>query len=266
MLNLVPDFIKDVFKEYINKYIDDKYRQVNSNIGSLSEINKTLEDSKDCEVMIRQILSILTREHNFIAPPPKHLQVRVVGGYVADFIHSGYGVIDDLNGALRSSGKQMSDFEHILDFGCGCGRAVRAIKNSMPEAKIFGTDIDQEAISWLNANYHQFGEYSVAPDFPPTVYRNDMFDFLFGISVFTHLPEAMQFKWLDELQRIVKPGGYLVLTVHGEKHYGNLEKIKPIMKTKGFYYSDFGSNYGKSINLPDYYQTTFHTHDYITDL
>ena len=35
------------------------------------------------------------------------------------------------------------------------------------------------------------------------------------------------------------------------------------MRTKGFYYSDFGFNYGKSISLPDFYQTSFHTHDYI---
>ncbi len=35
------------------------------------------------------------------------------------------------------------------------------------------------------------------------------------------------------------------------------------MNTKGFYYCEPGFNYGKSISLPDFYQTAFHSHAYI---
>lgn len=256
MLNLVPESIKSIVKTYINSYVDSK-------IQELKMTENPLEKSADMDVIMKQTLSILKHEHDFVAPPPKHLQVRVVGSYVAEFIQSGYGVVNDLNNALRVAGKSLKDFASILDFGCGCGRAIRAIKNVVPSCELYGTDIDEEAIAWLQQNYSKFAQFSHAPDLPPTVYQDDMFEFIFGVSVFTHLPEDMQFKWLEELHRITKPEGYLVMSFHGENHYQKHGDIRSIMEKKGFYYSDFGSNYGKSINLPDFYQTAFHTHDYI---
>jgi len=43
-----------------------------------------------------------------------------------------------------------------------------------------------------------------------------MFDFIYAFSVFTHLSESGQVAWLAELSRILRPGGYLLMTTHGE--------------------------------------------------
>lgn len=161
-------------------------------------------------------------------------------------------------------GKELKDFESILDFGYGCGRAIRALATLLPDSKMYGIDIDNEAIAWLTTNYSRFAEFSVAPHLPPTIYADETFNFIYGISVLTHLPEDMQFQWLSELARITKPNGYLVLTTHGEKHYKSFDpEILKIMDEKGFFYCDPGFNYGKSISLPDFYQNAFHTHAYI---
>ena len=37
----------------------------------------------------------------------------------------------------------------------------------------------------------------------------------YTFSVFTHLSEALQVSWLAELSRVLKPGGYLLLTTVG---------------------------------------------------
>jgi len=37
-----------------------------------------------------------------------------------------------------------------------------------------------------------------------------------GYSVFTHLTEAMQRQWLEELRRITAPGGLVLVTAHGD--------------------------------------------------
>lgn len=218
---------------------------------------------KDFEVMSNQLQAILHLEHGICPAPPKHLQIRVVGSYVPDFIESGFNSIyPDLNLTLRAVGKNLDDFHTILDFGCGCGRAIRALAKLLPNCELHGTDIDKEAIEWLKSNYSKVSEFSVSPHAPPTIYKDHMFDFVFGISVFTHLPEEMQFQWLGELSRIITPGGYAIMTTHGEKHYNKLDEGNlDIMRTKGFVYVD--SHYGESISLPEFYQTAFHSDTYI---
>ena len=224
-----------------------------------------LERLTDLEVQVRQLTTILQTEHHFLPPPPKHLQVRVVGAYTPEFVESGYtSIYPDLSRSLEKAGKKLEDFHRILDFGCGCGRALRALSRLLPNSELFGTDIDEEAINWLQTYYSTLGKFFVAPHTPPMPVDEGMFDLVFGISVLTHLPEDMQFQWLEELRRVTKPGGYVLLTTHGEKHYQMLDQTSvEIMEKKGFFYSDFGFNYGRSISLPDFYQGTFHSPEYI---
>jgi SAM-dependent methyltransferase len=248
---IVPQSIKKKIKRYQTKKIE-RYQKVEAQV-------------RDVEVLLQQELSILQHEANIPPPPPKHLQVRVTGHYNPDFIESGFTVTyQTMNQILKPIGKELKDFQSILDFGCGCGRVIRALGTLLPACKLYGTDIDEEAIEWLKCNYLKFAEYSVAPHFPPTIFEDQMFDLIFGISVFTHLPEEMQFQWLKELGRITKPHGYVILTTHGEEYYKHLDVgILDIMNDKGFFYNDFGWNYGKSISLPDFYQTAYHSHAYI---
>ena len=51
----------------------------------------------------------------------------------------------------------------------------------------------------------------------------DDFDLVYSYSVFTHLPEVMQRPWLDELVRVTRPGGHLLLTFHGEHTLSDLD-------------------------------------------
>jgi 2-polyprenyl-3-methyl-5-hydroxy-6-metoxy-1,4-benzoquinol methylase len=196
-----------------------------------------------------------------LPPPPKHLQVRVAGGYFGDFIKSGYRTYDAIEEMLQTHAKgSLKDFKTILDFGCGCGRNIRSLKQRLSSCTLYGCDIDEEAIAWLKKNYESIGIFSANPKIPPTLYTDDMFDFIFGVSVFSHLPEDMQFLWLGELKRIIKQNGYLFLTTHGEKHYGFLKQSEiKIMQDKGFCFKNVGATDG----LPEFYQASFHTHDYI---
>jgi ubiquinone/menaquinone biosynthesis C-methylase UbiE len=258
---LIPQSLRTKIREQFSS-LPAGSKEAQSLQQRVTDLETRLNDE---DIFLKQLLSILQREYNFLPPPPKHLQIRVVGDYVPGFIESGFSSIyPDLNRSLEKVGKQLGDFQRILDFGCGCGRAIRALSNLLPRCQLYGIDIDQEAIEWLKSNYSELAEFSVAPHIPPTTFESQMFDLIFGISVFTHLPEEMQFQWLNELSRITKSGGYIILTTHGEKHYKSLDKVYlEIMEKKGFLYSDFGDNYGKSISLPDFYQTSFHSHAYI---
>ena len=128
-----------------------------------------------------------------------------------------------------------------------------------PDWKLFGTDIDEEAISWCQNHLSNLAKFSRNSEWPPSQFPSDFFDFVYSISIFTHLPQAMQFAWLDELSRITKPGGVLFLTTHGME-------LLPVKENNdanksGFYYYIGGGTDG----LPEFYQTAYHSHEYIRD-
>jgi SAM-dependent methyltransferase len=50
------------------------------------------------------------------------------------------------------------------------------------------------------------------------------FDLVYSLSVFTHLSEPLQRFWIDELARVLRPGGFLLITTHGA-HYR--EQLSP---------------------------------------
>jgi SAM-dependent methyltransferase len=233
-----------------------------SSAETSAALRELTERVTDLEAAVAQLEAIL-RHDGAAPPPPKHLQVRVVGGYVPGFIESGFSICDDLNAVLAVVGKSLGDFERILDWGCGCGRTTRALKTLHPGMSVWGTDIDPEAIRWLQKKYEpRYGEFRLSPHVPPLPFADGFFDFVAGISVVTHLPENMQFHWLEELRRITRPGGYLLLTTSGEKSYSQLpDELRRQVEEKGFLYLD--GDYGQSISLPDFYQNTFHSLDYV---
>ena len=61
---------------------------------------------------------------------------------------------------------------------------------------------------------------------PPLGYPAVYFDFIFSISVFSHLNEKMFIEWLNELTRITKNNGTLALSYHGEIAFDKSVKDK----------------------------------------
>jgi len=219
------------------------------------------EHCADTQIRLEQLISLLNMDGRAAFPiPPKHLQFRVAGVYNDAFFLSGKSMVGDIEEMLNHCGRTVTDFESILDFGCGCGRHLIPLGFLVDHAKITGTDIDEEAIHWFRANYPSFKSLVVNRIHPPTEFADGAFDFIYCVSVFTHLPEDMQNDWLAEISRILRPGGLALLTTHGEKHYSKLTgpALDELLST-GFHYSVGTVTAG----LPEFYQTTYHTHAYI---
>jgi hypothetical protein len=51
---------------------------------------------------------------------------------------------------------------------------------------------------------------------PPTEYAPETFGLLYAFSIFTHLSLPTQREWLGEFSRILRPGGFAVISVHGD--------------------------------------------------
>lgn len=103
----------------------------------------------------------------------------------------------------------------ILDWGCGPGRVIRHLPNVFGnENDFYGTDYNEKSIDWCSKNLPQisFNQNSLEANLS---YENDFFDIIYGISIFTHLSERMHYRWIDELKRVLKPEGILLVTTQG---------------------------------------------------
>jgi SAM-dependent methyltransferase len=105
------------------------------------------------------------------------------------------------------------------------------------------------------------GNFMANAPIPPLPYPDKYFDVVYCLSVFTHLNESMQDLWIEELSRILKPGGVLLLTIYGKGVTEGLdEEAKGLLKLNGFVHRSSRKLRGL---VPDWYQTTWHSRDYI---
>ena len=166
-----------------------------------------------------EFMSTLSAERGTSSPdgsplPPPDLRMRVVGtAEVAWFLERGRLAEECIRAALARAGAPLGGGQAILDFGCGCGCVLRRWRRL--DARVYGTDINSRAIKWCRANL-PFVEVGVNALAPPLRYADASCDFVYALSVFTHLPVETQLAWRDELRRVVRPGGHLLLTLHGE--------------------------------------------------
>jgi ubiquinone/menaquinone biosynthesis C-methylase UbiE len=204
-----------------------------------------------------------TKRAGFTSLPGASLRYRVHGTpEIESFLRVGRQCYQDLEAALARHDRKLASFQNILDFGCGCGRTLLWLQPQAQTSQLYGTDIDSQAIAWCQ---HQldFATFSLNSAAPPLSYSAEKFDLIYAISVFTHLDEAVQFLWLEELKRIVKPGGLLLLTVQGQACWKNLQpKLASQVTETGFLF--IASNVMQGI-FPDWYQETYHTQAYVLD-
>ena len=196
--------------------------------------------------------------------PPAFLRKRIHGsGDVNTFEQVGRAVAADVIAYLRRPELSGPDFR-ALDFGVGCGRILVPLQElaqkSWPEREAilwYGSDIDAQAIDWCSAYLGSRGKFVVNETMPPLPFPDRFFDFVYSISIFTHLPEAMQFAWLKEINRVLKAGGRAVISTHSFGPPRNRKEERLI--AHGFHH---GGGKGAE-GLPDFYQTSYHTREYI---
>jgi SAM-dependent methyltransferase len=154
--------------------------------------------------------------------PPARLIVRVAGTPdPAWFLESGRLAAQSISGALERAGTPMDSVASVLDFGCGCGRVIR--NWAQLDARVAGSDLSGEAIEWCRENL-AFARFETNGLSPPLAFDSTSFELAYALSVLTHLPEAIQHQWMDELVRVVRPGGFLLLTTHGERYLERLDE------------------------------------------
>jgi SAM-dependent methyltransferase len=103
-----------------------------------------------------------------------------------------------------------------------------------------------------------------SPQYPPLPQPDGAFDAAFAISIWSHFSERAAVEWLHELRRLLRPGGRLVLTTHGEhtllhtrraglRSDQQLENVQATLRRQGFWYAaEFGEQGDHGVANPDW--------------
>ena len=123
---------------------------------------------------------------------------------------------------------------NICEWGCGPGRVIQHLR-ALPEFEkvdLVGADYNDETIAWCKATIRgiTFIKNSLQP---PLDVKTGTLDCVYAISVFTHLSEEMHFRWIAELFRVLRPGGLLIFTTHGDQCLSQLLRSEKEQYSKG---------------------------------
>jgi SAM-dependent methyltransferase len=167
------------------------------------------------DVFLDVLHNAVNRDESALPPP----SMRTVGG--GDFHLVGTLNVRNIKQFTSLEGKR------ILEVGCGCGRNALAL--STYDVAYEGLDIFSPFIAWCqrhisrlhpNFLFHHVDVYNGAYN-PRGTIRPEAFAFPFGdksfdlvilTSVFTHMLEPEVRRYLDEIARVLKPGGDVYVT------------------------------------------------------
>lgn len=147
-----------------------------------------------------------------------------------DFIAQGRHHLD-----LLKKHVSLNTDDSVLDIGCGIGRTAVALTTYLSSAGSYeGFDVVEKGVKWCNKNIKRdFSNFNFkyVPlanrlynsnlqdarlfKFP---YIDHLFDKIFLFSVFTHMTIEEIANYLNEIKRVIKPGGLCLATFFIYKH------------------------------------------------
>ncbi|MCE9520788.1 MAG: class I SAM-dependent methyltransferase [Verrucomicrobia bacterium] len=234
----------------------------------LDKVTRELQVEKHLHENVK--MDLANAEANPLPPhldwplPPPDLRFRIGGERAAwTFLKIGENIVGDLKKLAEAAGRDVGEFTSVLDFGAGCGRVLRFLPPVFVNAQIHAADVDPVGLAWVGGHLPFVTSTHVLPLFPPTTIPDASFDFIFAISVFTHLPLDVERAWFAELRRIARPGALIVLSYMPDTAAAlHFTPELAIENVDGFSYYKTTPTDG----LPDYYHVSYHTEDAIRRL
>lgn len=189
--------------------------------------------------LLDRVLCLPYRE--FRGLPPNHMRIRIGVGNRLLFNAAQFRLhpLDFWLDALAHGRVRLDS--NIVDLGSGCGRYAMTLRDFRFHHRTFtgtyfGVDVDEEMLAWCRGRFpadrftfHRVGVYSktynpgangqAAPAAAFSLPLPDASqDFVFAISLFSHLLEPEFTSYLREAGRLLRPGGCLSFSAFCMEH------------------------------------------------
>jgi len=155
--------------------------------------------------------AVLEKTGLILDQPPEKVHAMARGPLAAA---GGLYEADLLVDALASAGVDIETIRTGLDFGCSSGRVARVLAAAYPKTRWCGCDPNVEAIEWATENLPAI-DFFASSDVPPLPLADGSLDAAYAISIWSHFAPELGLRWFEEMHRLIRPGGNLVLTTHG---------------------------------------------------
>jgi SAM-dependent methyltransferase len=183
---------------------------------------------------------------------------------VASYAVRAQNVISLIEEALAKAGRTFDDIERWLDFGCGYGRAVRFLVGRVPAERVFVADVVVEGVDFCAA---EFGVHPIYSQAELNRVSLGSFDFIYAISVLTHLNERNSTAFLRLVGDSLTDGGIALFTTHGQWSLENAGLYGPeyeaLKNQIAASLQDRGIAYIPYEFVDDDYGMTWHSRDYV---
>lgn len=215
-----------------------------------------------------------------ISPPAPPLKLRSIVAAPSEPVFLWTGAFDAnlFHGFFRRYWRGTTPAPRVLDFGCGCGRMTRFL-GQHPSLAVMGSDINKTLVDWCKSNLEAVETFENGA-MPPLDLADGSVDFLYSLSIFTHLSEAAMTAWLVEIARVLDTEGIAVVTTHGpaaldviaasEQHQSMFQltpdeavAIKDSLPAIGYKYLRYDADVLAAADAGEDYGNSFADHGYI---
>ena len=100
-----------------------------------------------------------------------------------------------------------------LDFGGGIGASIAPFREHMPQARLVSADVSAESLALSKQIHGDVAEHVWMPD-GMLPFGAAEFDGAFACCVFHHIPHEQHQQALEQLLKVIKPGGLLMIYEH----------------------------------------------------
>jgi SAM-dependent methyltransferase len=161
-----------------------------------------------------------------VAPlPPEKLRALTAAPDAPTFLWTGIADLQTFMDIYARHGRPVVGRKpRVFDFGCGAGRMTRFL-GMMGGLEVAASEINPDMAKWCRANLKTVAT-TRNDELPPVDAGDAAFDFVYSMSIFTHLSEDRTRLWLDEMARILAPDGILAVTTHAHTALGIIQGSK----------------------------------------
>lgn len=141
----------------------------------------------------------------------------------------------------------------VLDAACGDGYGSDLLAESAE--RVFGLDIEEDVVKRAEDRYRKSNLSYVVGNVSKLPFEDNTFDVVVSFETIEHINDELQKLCLNEMKRVLKNEGILIMSTPNKKVYTDLVQGKNPFHIKEFYVEEFIDFLGKKFgNLQLYYQ------------